>query len=338
MLLKSDKIMKGSITKIIEECWIERNKGNEKYITLEEFRNIHKLIVEYDTKSKEIFIDIVKDIYIKFEDIGQDYKNFIKPINCQGIVLDEDIYAGWGRFNYIYRCKGNRSIWFKDGMIEEYSVYCTIDQNGFQFSLSDLCSLDLFSEEAEEVFSGEFNYDMPIYKLKYVEYTLKRLFYINKAYMKDYYLEYLMDPPDVNILSEFSLKLREEVWDSILELGKRAVDGSDDEKSLFKYCIELMAKVGLDIESRSLIEIFSYIMKSNKNGADITWMIDFLKNVGEKVDENNRKIDENNRKIDENNKEDIIELKPGIGGVNLNLNEIYKRLKKKIKGVSGGQN
>lgn len=322
VLLKPDKIMKGSMTKIIEECWKESNKGNEKCITLEEFRNIHKLIVEYDIENEEIFVDIVENIYIKIEEIGNDYKKFIKPIKSLGIVLDEDIYAGWGRFQYIYRCKGNRSIWFKDGIIKEYSVYCTIDQHGFQFSLSELDSLDILSNEAKEVFDGQVYYEMPIYKLKDVEYILERLFNINKAYIKDYYLEYLIDPPDVDILSKFSLNLREEVWDSILELGKKAIDGSDDEKSLFKYCIEFMTKIGIDIESRSLIDIFSYIIKSKKNDTDINWMIECLKKLSEKADENNRKIDESS-------KEDIIELKPGIGGISLNLNEIYKRLKRK---------
>lgn len=323
MLLKADKIMGGFITKILEESW---KYGD--YITLDTFRTIHNLLVTYDLKHNEIFSEVVDKIYVDIKNIRKKSHLNINYIEHLGFVLDENIYAANGRFNYIYRAKGNRTIWFENGVIKEYSVYCTIDDNGFCFSLVELDCLDCSSSEAEQFWKED--YDSPIYKLKHIEYILKRLLNINKAYMKDYYIEYLMNPPDVAVLSEFSNKLRLEIWESIFNLGKRAINGNEDERSLFKYCIEFMARIDIDVDSKSLIDFFADIIKykENKDNLNIEWIIETVEKIGKKIDKNTDKL---SSKIEELSKEDIIELKPGMGGISLNLNEVGRRVKKKIK-------
>ncbi|MDV4151430.1 hypothetical protein R0131_11310 [Clostridium sp. AL.422] len=323
MLLKSDKIMSGLITKILEESW-----KYGKYITLDTLRNIHNLLVKYDLKHNEIFSEVVVKIYVDIKNIRKESDRNIDYIEHSGFILDENIYAANGRFNYIYRAKGNRTIWFENGVIKEYSVYCTIDNNGFYFSLEELDCLNFSSSEAEQFLKKD--YDSPIYKLKHIEYILKRLMNINKVYMKDYYIEYLMNPPDVAVLSEFSKKLRLEIWESIFSLGKRAINGNEDERNLFKYCIELMASIDIDVDSKSLIDFFADIIKynGNKYNLNIEWIIETMETIGNKMDKNTDKL---SRKMEELSKGDIIELKPGIGGISLNLNEVGRRVKKKIK-------
>ncbi|SDP77438.1 hypothetical protein [Clostridium gasigenes] len=245
-----------------------------------------------------------------------------------GFILDDGIYASaFGQFNYIYRAKGIRSIWFKNGIINECTIHSSIDENGFNLNYEEIEGVDLYN--SKDFFDENINqeYETTCDKYKDPSFILNKLLNINKYYYKSYYLEYLIDPPDVQILSDYSLELRKEIWNSILELGKRVIrDKKNDELDFFKFCIDFMRIVNNDIQVEQVIDFFTYIIE-NKSNIDLNLALNLLKELKSSDEEKISLMNEINSKIDSNNKSDILEVKPNIWGIGINFNEVFERIR-----------
>ncbi|NFT93059.1 hypothetical protein FDF86_11715 [Clostridium botulinum] len=328
-LLVQDKIMNGLITNLIEEAWNKNKEGKNKFITFNEMQDIHEALVNYDNDKNEIFGQLAMYISTPTNVRECSVEECVDFFDVPGFILDDGIYAStFGQFNYVYRSKGERSVWFKNGLIDEYSVFCIIDENGFNLCYEKVDGIDIytsrdfFNDVDSEYVSACDKYIDPVF-------LINKLISINKYYNKSYYLEYLINPPDVQILSNYSLELKKEIWNSILELGIRVLkDKKDDELNLFKFCISFMREVNCNIEAEQIIDFFMYIME-NKNDLDLGLVLNLLQELKSVNKEELNFMNEIADKIDSATNEDIIELRPNVGGIGINFNAILKKIFKK---------
>jgi hypothetical protein len=83
-------------------------------------------------------------------------------------------------------------------------------------------------------------------------------------YNRDYTLEYVIDPPDVSNISDFSLQLQEEIWNSILALAKETLRLKEDfqrRMSLLRYCIGLMDSLKIELKANQLLDLFEFYVE-----------------------------------------------------------------------------
>lgn len=181
--------------------------------------NSFNLLINYIQSDKNIFDKIPYLIYQESDNTNDYIVNFLDK---KGVLLYDGMHASaCGHFNYIYRAKGIRIYLFEDGSVELFCMYCTIDGDGFQYSLEDVDGNNSIDEITNEVVIHYLDFlkyeefkkllDLP-YNLVLVSFLIS----INHNYEKAYYLEYLTNPQDVNILSDFSKKTIENLWEICL--------------------------------------------------------------------------------------------------------------------------
>lgn len=328
-LLVPDKIMNGLITNLIEESWNKNKNDKNKFVTFNEMQDIHEALVNYDSVKNEIFGQLAMCVNAPTEIHNCSIEECVNFFNVPGFILDDGIYASaFGQFKHFYRAKGSRTVWFKNGLIDECAVYCTIDENGFYLSYVKIDGIDVYS--SKDFFNNvDCKYGSPCDKYIDPVFLINKLLNINKYYYKSYYLEYLINPPDVQILSDYSLELKKEIWNSILELGKRILkDKNDDELNLFKFCISFMREVNSDVQAEQIIDFFTYIME-NKNDLDSGLILQVLQELKNDNKEQVNLMNKIVNRIDSITNEDIVDFKPNFCGIGININAILKKIFKK---------
>lgn len=266
--LKPDLITGGAITKILEDSWRKKTS-----ITKEQLNIIHRSLLD-----NHVFGEVAESIYVPVsgekEELGEKLINGIKshldrgkeePENkidhiklfpTPGFILKDGIYgSAFGRFDYIYRSKGSRIYWFESGVIEYRAVYATIDEYGFQYVAEEIdgCNIfddcdygDLMTSPLRDAFgTGEI--------------LISNLIRIKENFVRDYPIEYLLYPPDVENLSAFSIQLQEQIWDSVIELIKEImIDFNDEKVSLLNYLTAFMEKEGIQPKAYHVITLFDF--------------------------------------------------------------------------------
>lgn len=192
---------------------------------------------------------LIKDLITKK---GQTEDNAIVYYPQKGILFYDGIYgSAFGRMSYIYRSKGCRVYLFEDLKMDLVSTYCTIDHNGFQL-INESCYVEMIDlkdknnfERCDEVFSS-----MGISDTNFPLEMLRLLANVKEPFLKDYYIEYLLSPPDVDKISTFSTEVRELLWD--ICLSKKFLD--DYGKTGVYKAIELLVSINVTPTPLQLIE------------------------------------------------------------------------------------
>lgn len=191
---------------------------------------------ETEDKAKSI-VGLMKDMVtnrgLKNEDMIHFYPS-------KGILLFDGLHsAAFGRMSYIYRSKGTRVYLFEDSTIDIVTPYSTIDHNGFEFQNESYFDQPVQTESIQSVESfpelfdslnnfpdnqqSTENENIPLRMIQMIA-NIKQPFY------KDYFLEYLLLPPDVDKLSTFSLNIQSILWEICLsqsfqkEVGEKQVN------------------------------------------------------------------------------------------------------------------
>lgn len=253
--LKADPLTDGVITRILEDCW----KGNLS-IRLEDLKMIHEVLLNYD-----VFGEVAENVYVpsynenvvelkdkllegltsrvKQQEEHENKKENIELFQNQGFILKDDIYgSAFGRFNYIYRAKGTRIFWFSNGLIKYASAYSTIDENGFNYSVEEVDECNIFMDiDINEITGTPLNE-----AFGNGETLISNLVNIKADFTRDYALEYLLYPPDVMRLSNFSIQLREQIWDAIVDMIKEvAIEYNKEKVDLLSYLTEFTGNQGI---------------------------------------------------------------------------------------------
>lgn len=268
--LKPDPLTKGIITNILVGSW-----KNQSVVSKEILRSIHQALIDNQT-----FGEVAERIFVpidgKKEDLGKklmdgiqlhldrekgDPQNKIDQVTLfpdRGFILKDDIHgAAFGRFKYVYRSKGTRIYWFESGAIEYRPVYSTIDEYGFNYVAEEFDGCNIF----EDIEFEEIEHTPLKAAFGNGEILIENLSNINQDFIRDYAIEYLLYPPDVQYLSSFSIQLREQIWDSIIDLIKDlAVDTTEREEklSLLDYLTNLMEKINIHPEAYHIIMLFDF--------------------------------------------------------------------------------
>ncbi|CAH0313971.1 hypothetical protein SRABI80_04618 [Peribacillus frigoritolerans] len=305
-ILKPDELTNGALTSMIEQSWQEKKQGNSKSVSPNELKNINQSLLNY-----KMFYDVAENIYVPFEketDI-RDPNKHVTPFGRNGLVIDDDIYAANGRFKSIYTCKGIRTIWFNDGTIELFSLHSTIESTGFTYDLEEIGSFP--SQDPGIICENQYKTDDNYFGLiRFISpsYLINRLSRITKVYEKDFYLEYLLNPPDVSLLSSYSLKLKRDLWESIISLVKEITTSFDAERfDLLIFVVEFMTEAEIEPANDVMVDLFQFIQENKTDNQNHLYKELFEKMKGQK--ESSQEGKKLNEKL-------IEELKKVISGTN----------------------
>ncbi|WP_117161161.1 hypothetical protein [Paraliobacillus sp. X-1268] len=271
--LKSDPLTDGVITRILEDCW----KGNLS-IRLEDLKMIHDVLLNHD-----VFGEVAENIYVPSHNENvvepkdkllegltsrvkqhKEHKNKmanIKLFQNQGLILKDDIYgSAFGRFNYIYRAKGTRIFWFSNGLIKYTSAYSTIDENGFNYSVEEVDECNIFMDIDISEITGT-----PLDEaFGNGEVLISNLVNIKADFIRDYALEYLLYPPDVMRLSNFSIQLDEQIWDAIIDMIKEvAIEYNKEKVDLLSYLTEFTVNQGISPDANHVMMLFDFYRENH---------------------------------------------------------------------------
>ncbi|PKQ89418.1 hypothetical protein CXK86_20440 [Paenibacillus sp. BGI2013] len=305
--LKPDKLTQGVISRILENSW--RNKPNINKLDLKE---IHQVLVEHG-----IFGEIAKNIYVPIvEKTENTNEKLLKGIQShrdrgkeepenklnhvtlfpeKGFILKDGIHgAAFGRFQYVYRSKGYRIFWFESGIIEYRPVYSTIDEYGFQYAAEEFDGCNIFDDIGLDVIEqSPLNEAFGNGKI-----FISNLARIKKDFVRDYPIEYLLYPPDVEELSPFSVQLREQIWDSIIELIKELALNSKSENEradLLNYLTDFMEEQNIQPNAYHIITLFDFYKENQSkiNQSDFAELLSLVRKQSSPLDNTSNPIEAN---------------------------------------------
>lgn len=304
--LKPDKLTNGAITGILQETWEAESNGQKYNVTPDDLRKIHKALTEYNNGS--IFGEIAKELNFpprdfgmvksdsdlntsglaafaedKFENWRSDLKGSqVQQFEVPGFILYDGLYAkAGGYFKHIYRGRGMKIIWFKDGEIKVLFIDSTIDSDGLEFSFFEQDSFDIFNSRFNKlegtrlwVYAGSEEFE--IVDFEYEDFSdsyfwIEKLTKINIQFNKTYILEYLLTPPDVQRTAEFSKTLSAELWECTLDLAEEIIIKKTESIDLefFKFLVKFLEMTRIEPEGYQITNFFDTILKNinkvNKN-------------------------------------------------------------------------
>lgn len=227
----------------------------------------------------------------------------------KGVLIYDGIHASaFGRMNYFYRSKGIRLYLLEDKKIMTVAPYSYIDHHGFSFVQEEIDRIKFKKIKKEKDVQMHLSWTKEDFndkgKVKVNQQLIKMLTSIKKPFHRDYYLEYLLTPPDVDKVSDFSENIRLEFWNVCLSKEFKKEWG----KEMQENTISFLSYLKIPPSPMQLLEF----VKRNSKSAKLDKILDML--------------EENFS----NQKEDMFELKPNIAGFGINLNEVGKRLMKKF--------
>ncbi|HDY8053333.1 TPA: hypothetical protein RQK83_004462 [Vibrio vulnificus] len=312
-------------------------KGDGNGVVLDIFPKVMGLIL----KQEDLFEKVPEKVYISSKELseieklspagfglardlttgrGQAVKNVIKYFDHDAVMLKDRLHASaFGRMSYIYRSKGERLYLFSNGELILLTPYSYIDHNGFQLdneSQDQDIGIDQFDtyEDIQGFFQRALEDYSPDKNIRFICGDLiEMLVNLKKPFHKDFYLEYLLTPPDVDLLSDFSQQIKHELWD--ICLSQVFVDKWGTEVQ--NACMNILSQAGVSPTSGQLV---TYIKGIQASGNGFEMILDRLNQL-----ENN--VLETVKETAKPELNEIFEMKPNIAGIGINGNELYKQLK-----------
>lgn len=281
-LLRQDKITNGLITSLIESHWSSTKCGENYKLTNKNLNDLLIQLLKYE--KEELFEEIPEYINVPFDSQKpvneMDMNDCITFFKSKGLIIYDGMHAAASSFNYVYRNKGTRIILFENGDITTYCIYSYLDESGFNLSYEEIDNFNV--KNLNEVY---FEHGTPFqeFPIETIHFWLNSLANINEKYSKSYYLEYLMNPPDVNGLSEFSKEFRQVIWEIIVEyIEKLIFEKTEDINAKFlNFLLNLMATVKIEIDPTSILKLLKFTLSTNtkttqKQATDILEQIIFI--------------------------------------------------------------
>ena len=328
--------MRENLESILVSSMIELG-GNNDNVVVDAFNHAIELLL----KDENIFQEVPEAVYISSSSLwevekktaktglekdlatnfGKDTEKTITYYGHKGVLIHDGLCAAaFGQMSYIYRSKGIRVYLFANKELKVVTPYCYIDHRGFQldnesWDFDDWSVSGLNNPESLRkffnIFTGNFNdHD----KQQFICLELIRILCnIKMPFQKSYFLEYLLTPPDVDKLSDFSFEVRKMLWDICLSQDFVQRWG----KGIQNTSMNILSTIGIGPSTSQLI---AYIHQKDGSNFKIDLLLERLNQI-----ETN--IVTTVKESTASDISDILELKPNIGGIGINGNEIYARLK-----------
>ncbi|MGG0718913.1 hypothetical protein ABE096_15115 [Robertmurraya massiliosenegalensis] len=248
-LLKKDSLTGGVISTLLEESF----KGR-KHLKKKELQKIHNVLINlnfFREEAEEVhFSDekITKQRSKESSDLlsisrEERKRNYVTVFPENTFILYDGIHAAGGAFNYIYRAKGGRIYWNENGLISYNTIYCTIDEEGMGYYTLKEDEIDIFSDEVEKELTNVYAL---VEGIGSIETLILNLTTIKQDFMRDYPIEYLLYPKDVENLSTFSLELKQQIWDVVIELVKDLLmEPSKEQQDILNFLVVFLEKLNI---------------------------------------------------------------------------------------------
>ncbi len=315
---------------------VELSNGDEQII-INSFNNAVELLIQ----NARIFQELPEVVYISNDSLnnaekkagtnvglakdfatnfGENNEKTIKFFDSKAVLLHDGLHASaFGSMSYIYRSKGLRIYLFDNKEVKVVTPYCYIDHNGFQLDnelvdeimVSDINKPDILRHYFS-MFTEDFNAKDE--KRFVCQDIIRILCNIKEPFHKNFYLEYLLIPPDADKLSVFSTEVRKMFWDICLSQDFFMRWGRDVQNVV----MNILSITGITPAPNQLVAFIRE--KLNDGNAKLDTILERLSQLETNII----------TLVKESSASDIsnmLELKPNIFGLGINGNEIYARLK-----------
>lgn len=188
------------------------------------------------------------------------------------------------------------------------SHFSHIDERGFQFDNIEIDRINFFNGEYEDLYpyiddggrTIHFSDRTNILTFLYL------LTHIKQNYEKSYHLEYLLDFPNVDRVSNFSTIVRFEIWESIIDFVKRTLleDFTDKYLDFIDYLFETTWLLDINPGSSDVYSLMKFILenKNRINDNNLNSIMRILQRIDANVDRIDNNLDtaknEINQKLD----------------------------------------
>ncbi|MBB1303477.1 hypothetical protein H5183_19335 [Pseudoalteromonas sp. SR44-8] len=312
-------------------------KGDGEGVVLDVLPKVMKLILA----QSELFEKVPEKVYISSEELsevdkrspagfglardittarGATVDNVIEHFEHDAIMLKDRLHASaFGRMSYIYRSKGERLYLFSNEELKILTPYSYIDHHGFQLdneSVDQDIGIEQFTsyEQIQDFFRWALEDYSPEENTRFICGDLiEMLVSLKKPFHKDFYLEYLLTPADVDLLSDFSQQIKHELWDICLSQAFTDTWGAEVQNA----CMNILSQAGVPPTSGQLVTYIKGIQPADSG-------IELILNRLNQLESNVIETVKDASKPETN---EIFELKPNIAGIGINGNELYKQLK-----------
>lgn len=299
-LLKKDTLTDGVISNLLEESF-----NGRQHLRIKELQEIHEVLLKlgfFREEAERVYFsdEIIKNQRLKenntelYNSMREERKNnYVTLFPEKAFILNDGIHAAGGAFNYIYRAKGQRIFWNDKGLIYYRAIYCTIDENGMEYSTIDMGDeLDIFSEEVDE----ELVYTSALEEgIGSIENLILNLTTIKQDFLRDYPIEYLLFPKDVEGLSDFSLELKEQIWVVVIELVKDLlINPAEEKNSCLYFLVSFLEKLNIQPKALHIMKLLEFY-KDNNQRVELGIFHEILEILGTSIKrtsylENNKEI------------------------------------------------
>lgn len=242
--------------------------------------------------TEELFEDIPERLY-GWNHGGHEFMPFIKgerPENeqdlqaeffpRQAILLIDGLHgAAHGHTRYMYRAKGDRLYLFEDGEIAPVNIAASVDENGFFLMneyVGDLAfnpdsPRKLHHEDARMPFEFLLNNPNDQYTPRFiVQDLIKILSNIRRPFKRVYLLEHLLVPPDVDTISDFSMNVRKELWDTCLSSEFEEEIGPENQQK----CMKILSAAEISASPHQIVEFVRQLSRNKKEFDEIFKRLD----------------------------------------------------------------
>lgn len=187
----------------------------------------------------------------------------------KAVLLFDGLTAAFGRNSYIYKSKGLRVYLFESGEVNTLTPRCTIDYRGFSLSNElwdaphDFLVHSLRSAEPVAELFEMINENFPAFLPEpHIGHGLiKMMANLRRTFIIDYCLEYVIVPPDVDILSDFSQEVRRGLWDVCLSRRFEREAGHEGQTR----AISLLMEAGISPQPEQILDYLRRIGRSSSS-------------------------------------------------------------------------
>jgi hypothetical protein len=277
-MLPEDSFSKGLLTNLINKNWESIRNSEGFFINPDDLTKLFEIIQNFEIP---LFERIAETVNVPSENIHnfkgteniEQYiesqeRRYVTYFGKPGFLLYDGLHAAGSVLSYIYRAKGERLFLFDDGILALCSVHSQIDEDGFS----------LHHDVVDEVPFTEFqklNYiwkklnilHEPVPGTQDLHFLIYSLTKINVAYEKSFFLEYLVNPADVQVVSRFSSNIASSLWSSVFDYIIKSFDTDKLEDDPFiNFVLDFMKRAEVNPYPDDLLQFFKNTVQVNLIG------------------------------------------------------------------------